>query len=48
VSEIESLPQKQLDQFYPFLTHGGRALALWRGKWPCEVQLTSSETEAQP
>jgi len=34
---ILSLSDFQVKQFYPFLTHGGRALALWRGQEPAAV-----------
>jgi hypothetical protein len=37
VRELDGLTPQQVDQFYPFLTHAGRALTLWRGRWPHEV-----------
>ena len=27
----------QVKRFYTFLSHAGRALALWRGRFPAEV-----------
>ncbi len=39
---IPELTPGQLKQYYPFLTHAGRALSLWRGKFPHEVELRSS------
>jgi hypothetical protein len=38
---IPELSPGQLKQYYPFLTHAGRALALWRGKFPHQVKLNS-------
>lgn len=34
---IEGLSEKELEASYVFLTHAGRALALWRGRFPAEV-----------
>lgn len=39
VRTIEGLTPEQVDNYYTFLTHAGRALALWRGKLPNEVTL---------
>lgn len=39
---IPELSPGQLTSYYPFLTHAGRALALWRGKFPHEVDLGPS------
>jgi hypothetical protein len=39
VDGLTGLTPPQIDQFYPFLTHGGRALSLWRSRWPHEVPL---------
>ncbi|MCA8999950.1 MAG: hypothetical protein KDA80_23340 [Planctomycetaceae bacterium] len=36
VSEIGTLSDQQVNSYYPFLSHAGRALALWRGKFPHE------------
>jgi hypothetical protein len=36
---IPELSPGQLQSYYPFLTHAGRALSLWRGKFPHEVEL---------
>lgn len=33
-SELEALSAAEIRRFYPFLTHGGRALALWSGQEP--------------
>lgn len=43
VSELDSLTDAQVQRYYPFLTHAGRALALWRNRPPHEVPL-SKET----
>ncbi len=37
VHGVEELTPSQLNRFYPFLTHVGRALSLWRGRFPAEV-----------
>lgn len=36
-TEINSLSDARVKQYYTFLTHAGRALSLWRGKMPHEV-----------
>lgn len=36
---IPALTSSQIKSYYPFLTHAGRALALWRGKFPHQVSL---------
>lgn len=36
---IPALSPGQITAYYPFLTHAGRALALWRGKLPHQVAL---------
>lgn len=38
---IATLSESQLNSYYPFLTHAGRALTLWRGKFPYQVPLPS-------
>ena len=37
--QIPELGAGELKSYYPFLTHAGRALALWRGKFPHQVSL---------
>lgn len=39
VTTIEGLTDEEIQQHNSFLSHAGRALALWRGKLPGEVQL---------
>jgi len=39
VKELDTVTPEQMQRFYPFLTHAGRALAMWRSKWPQEVEL---------
>jgi len=39
VKTIDELSPKQVDDYQSFLSHTGRALALWRGRTPAEVQL---------
>jgi hypothetical protein len=49
VKAIESMSEHQLKDRYGPLSHAGRALALWRGKWPHEVALPppAGEKKAQ-
>ena len=35
--EIEVMDQETVLRNYTFLSHAGRALALWRGGFPCQV-----------
>ena len=37
VRELEQMDQSKIDKTYTFLTHVGRALALWRGDFPAEL-----------
>ena len=37
VRTIEDLDEKKTSDYYTFLTHAGRALALWRGGFPAEL-----------
>jgi hypothetical protein len=37
VTEIDGLSASQVQSYYPFLTHAGRALSLWRGRFPHEA-----------
>ena len=37
VHEIERMPMKSVADNYTFLSHAGRALALWRGRFPASV-----------
>lgn len=46
VKTVEGLTDEQIDTQYTFLSHAGRALALWRGKYAYEVPL--NETPRQP
>ncbi len=46
VKEIESLSDAEIKQYYTFLSHAGRALALWRGKLPAEVSLGPDDAKA--
>lgn len=39
---IGELSDSQVSSYYPFLTHAGRALSLWRGQFPHQVPLASS------
>ena len=41
VSEIDHLTPEQVQRFYPFLTHAGRALALWHGEAPHRILKTT-------
>lgn len=42
VRTIDDLTPAQTQQFSSFLSHAGRALSLWRGRWPEDVELESS------
>lgn len=37
---IINLTDQQVEEYYTFLTHAGRALSLWRGRFPTEVELS--------
>jgi hypothetical protein len=37
VKTIDDLTPEQVNRFYTFLTHAGRALTLWRGHFPAEI-----------
>ncbi len=39
VKSIDGLTEDQTKSYYTFLTHAGRALTLWRGKHPWQVDL---------
>ncbi len=45
VREIDKLSDDGIRQNNSFLSHAGRALSLWRGKWPHEVDLTIEAPE---
>lgn len=44
VRTIDSLSDDEIEQYYTYLSHAGRALTLWRGREPYEVDLTVSGT----
>jgi len=48
VKEIESLSDAEIRQYYTFLSHAGRALALWRGTFPADVSLEMSVAGSGP
>lgn len=37
IKTIDGLTPQQVEKYYTFLSHAGRALALWRGHFPAEV-----------
>jgi len=39
VRTIDNLTPEQTENYFTYLSHAGRALALWRGKLPYEVKL---------
>jgi hypothetical protein len=41
---ILNLTDEQIEEYYTFLTHAGRALSLWRGRFPNEVVLGEAVT----
>ncbi|MHC4876858.1 MAG: hypothetical protein ACYTGL_10195 [Planctomycetota bacterium] len=45
VSEIDSLTDSEIRRYYTFLSHAGRALALWRGQFPAETTLPAGSQE---
>ncbi len=45
VSTIQSIPESEIKSSYTFLSHAGRALALWRGKFPAQVNLSNAKTK---
>ncbi|WP_417383591.1 hypothetical protein [Gimesia sp.] len=46
VETIQQMPESEIQSSYTFLSHAGRALALWRGKFPFQVDLSSQSVEA--
>lgn len=48
VRELDRLTPSQVQRFYPFLTHAGRALALWRNRPPHQVPLQEDSPTAAP
>ncbi len=43
---IETMTDREIDVNYTYLSHAGRALALWRGKLPAQVKLESAVAPA--
>lgn len=48
VRTVDGLTPAQTRQFASFLSHAGRALALWRGRTPAEVNLNLAEPAKPP
>lgn len=44
VTTVEGLSDEEIQRYNSYLSHAGRALALWRGRLPGEVDLTANET----
>lgn len=40
VAAIDRMSAEEIDKYYTYLSHVGRALALWRGRFPAEVDLS--------
>jgi len=40
IKSIQQMPESEIKNSFTFLSHAGRALALWRGKFPYQVDLT--------
>lgn len=40
VKTIQEMPESEIKASYTFLSHAGRALALWRGKFPHQIELS--------
>lgn len=49
---IDSMSESEISKSYTFLTHAGRALALWRGGFPADIyrpgELTTQSEQASP
>ncbi len=37
IETIQGLSDRDVEQWYTFLSHAGRALAMWRGKYPAQI-----------
>ena len=48
VRTVEALSEEEIDRYYSFLSHAGRALALWRGRSPAEVDLRPTSGSNEP
>ncbi len=48
VRTIDGLSDDEIEQYYSFLSHVGRALALWRGRLPGEVELEGAAPPMRP
>ncbi len=46
VRTVDSLSDDEIARYYSFLSHVGRALAMWRGRWPEEVEIDTSRAYA--
>lgn len=42
---IKKMPETEIKSGFTFLSHAGRALALWRGKFPAEVELAPASNK---
>ena len=45
VKTIREMPESEIKSSFTFLSHAGRAMALWRGKFPAEVKLIPPQTK---
>ncbi|QDT89569.1 hypothetical protein [Gimesia algae] len=45
VETIQQMPESEIQSSYTFLSHAGRALALWRGKFPYQINLSGQGAE---
>ena len=41
VATVDALSDDEIQRYGSFLSHVGRALALWRGRLPAEVELAA-------
>ncbi len=48
VRTVEALSDQEVERYYSFLSHAGRALALWRGRLPGEVDLATERRPEDP
>jgi hypothetical protein len=40
VAAVDRMTAEEIDRYYTYLSHAGRALALWRGRFPAAVDLS--------
>lgn len=48
VKTVDSLTDEEIPNYFTFLSHAGRSLALWRNRYPYQVALQEPEAAATP